>query len=467
MQRIATTWLVLFLAGAGGLASASAPPREPLPPVECVRLLRKARIAHIAGNTATELDALRAAAKSFPDEIAPIYALLAYDRDHGLPKEERPRLEAELEHALADPDRPLPTSILRQVARDPETSEKLILQIEGTIEDRVQEDGDEAPNPMLALQAELQHHLGRDQDAARTLTRLWRRTSDKETAWNLLRLDLELERWPEALEVLEEEKGLERDLWSTHLHLLARTGHTDEALALLDRHLQEIGDETGNGDGEDAEALDKDHYELDSAVQEIEDLAWTFRDAGQDDQAEALFRRALAAKPGDAGLEAVLLHLYSTGEERQAHAEEVARSWQEERDPQALLDEGTQRLAAGDAEGAADLLARAAPQFPRLEAPWFNLGMAAYRLERWDQVDKALKHAAELNPERAASFFFRGVALTHLERCGEAVGALEKALELDPKRTQAHYYLANCYRTLGRPDQAERHRKLYEAASSG
>ncbi len=483
MRRLATIWLGFALvatlagdlAGAERLFAESAAPREPLPPAACVRMLRSARIAHIAGDTAAELESLHAAAKAFPGEIAPIYALLAYDRDHGLPHEERPRLEAELERTLADLDRPLPTSILRQVARDPETSIELIRQIETNLEKRVPADGGDAPDSLLAFQAELQHRLGRDQDAARTLGRLWRRTGDEATAWNLFRLDLELERWPEALEILEKHEDLQEGLWSTHLHLLARAGRTDEALALVDRYLQKLDADAEDGasdaTGEDTAALDvndgADSYANTAAVRTIEDLAWSFRDAGDDAEAEKLFRRALARKPDDPHLEAILLHLYSSGEERQAQAEEVARAWKEERDPQALLDEGTQRLAAGDAEGAVDLLARAAPQFPRTEAPWFNLGMAAYRLESWTQVDTALQRAAELNPERAASFFFRGVALTHLDRCGDAVAALEKALELDPGRTQAHYYLAECYRTLGRPDLAERHRKLYEAASSG
>lgn len=159
----------------------------------------------------------------------------------------------------------------------------------------------------------------------------------------------------------------------------------------------------------------------------------------------------------------MLLHLYATEEERGEYAAAVSESWEEEVDPQKLLDEGTQRLAAGDAEGALDLLARAAPRFPNLEAPWFNLGMAAYRLERWEQAAKALGRAVELNPERAAAHFFRGVSLMHLERCGEAVDALERGVGLDPERTASHYYLMHCYRDLGRAEDAERHRRLYEA----
>jgi len=436
-----------------------------LPPVECVRLLRQARIDHLAGDTAAELDALHAAAERFPDEVDPAYSLLVYARDHGLPEDERQRFEERLGRRLDDLGQPLPPALLQQVALDPETDESLIGRIEASVARRLARDPGSVSDSLLGLQADLQQRLGKDADAAATLTRLWRRTGDTDTAWRLIHLDLGLERWSDALEVMESSDELKQELWITRLHLLTRTGALEEALALLDRQIDQVigprvGDLTDPGADTGIDTDDKTSAGL------LEELAWSFRDAGRDAEAETLFRRALDRAPGDPQLEAVLLHLYSSDAERQEHAEQVARSWAEERNPQALLNEGTRRLTTGDAEGALDLLVRAAPAFPNLEAPWFNLGMAAYRLERWSRVVEALGVAAQLNPDRAASFFFRGVALTHLERCGEAVDDLEQALALDPKRTQAHYYLAGCYRDLGRPEDAAREQALYETSTS-
>jgi len=469
-RRLVDPWSVALLAlvlgaTAGAPLGASPAPGEgaapAVPPVECVELLRAARIAHLEDDPAAELDSLHAAAERFPDEVAPTYSLLVYARDHGLPDEERRELEDRLEQRLADVERPLPPALLQQVALDPETDEALIRRIEASVARRLEAHPDAVTDSLLSLHAELQQRVGDDAAAVATLERLWRRTGDTGTAWTLIRLDLTLERWPEALEVLESVDELERQDWVLHMDLLARTGNLDEALALLDGHLDEIRPPTEKADiPETADGLERA-----SGVTLLERLAWSFRDAGRDATAEALFRRALAREPGDAELEAILLHLYSSGAERREHAAQVARGWEEESDPQALLDEGTQRLATGDAEGALDLLARAAPAFPNLEAPWFNLGMAAYRLERWPRVVEALGVATELNPQRAASFFFRGVALANLERCAEAVEELERAVALDPERTQAHYYLARCYRDLGQPEDAAREQALYETAA--
>ena len=468
LRLLASAWSIALLtlgATAGAPLGASPAPGEgaapAVPPVECVELLRTARIAHLEDDPAAELDSLHTAAERFPDEIAPTYALLVYARDHGLPDEERRGLEDRLQQRLADVERPLPPALLQQVALDPETDEALIRQIEASVARRLEADPGAVTDTLLSLHAELQQRVGDDAAAAATLERLFRRTGRTDTAWHLLRLQLGLERWSDALELLESVDELERENVVLHMRLLARTGFLDEALALLDRHLDDIQPPTAKADLPETDHL----AERGSGGGLIEDLAWSFRDAGRDAEAEALFRRALAREPGDAELEAILLHLYSSGAERREHAAQVARSWEEESDPQALLDEGTQRLATGDAEGALDLLARAAPAFPNLEPPWFNLGMAAYRLERWPRVVEALGVAIELNPERAASFFFRGIALANLERCAEAVEELERAVAIDPERTQAHYYLARCYRDLGQPEDAAREQALYETAA--
>ena len=120
------------------------------------------------------------------------------------------------------------------------------------------------------------------------------------------------------------------------------------------------------------------------------------------------------------------------------------------RDPQALLDEGTARLTNGDFEGAFELLQRAAPEFPALEAAWYNLGMVSYRA--WKNGSRRKRPSpGPTGSTRPApeSFFFRGIALQQLSRCSDAVQDLEKALALDPQRTDTHYYLATCYKALG------------------
>ena len=323
-----------------------------------------------------------------------------------------------------------------------------------------------APEPgedLLRLLAGLQERLGQETEAASTLRRLWESTGSEAVAWKLLHLYRKLDRLDDAVDLIQSVEEIRTYLWPTHVMALADAGDLDRAKEVLEEHIGRLGEGAPGPEAAGAAVVIGDDAIVHSHAPLVESLAWRFHDAGREAEAEALFRRAQAIAPSDAGLSAVLLHFYADEEEREARAAALERSWQETDDPRALLDEGTQRLAAGDTEGAFDLLRRAAPEYPGLEAPWYNLGMAAYRLERWSEAAEALARAIELNPDRAASVFFRGMALVNLERCAEAVEALERALELDPSRTQGHYYLAGCLRTLGRTAEAERHRALYEA----
>lgn len=450
----------LLLAAAGPLA-AEAEPRGDLPPEECVQKLRSAHLAAASGSTEAALEMLHAAAEACPGELAPIHALLEHDRVHGLPEGERQRLLDRLRRRLADPEQALSPAILQQLARDPGADQELLRELAEGVSRRLEAAAGEPSPGLLTVLAEIQTRMGDDEGAADTLERLRRRNGGKTVTDALIQLHLRLKRWPEALALIEAADARGETYRWLRIELLSELGRVEEARPEAERLAAELAEVRPDPERESPELL---AIERARAAELLERLAWSFVDTGRDAEAEALLRRALALVPDSPELAAALLHLYGTEEERRAHAAEVARGWEVETDPRALFDEGSQRLASGDAEGAFELLHRAAPRLPYLEAAWFNLGMAAYRLERWPEVVEALGRAARLNSSRSASFFFRGVALVYLERCDEAVAALERALELDPSRVQGHYYLAGCYRALGRGEEAERHRRRYEAA---
>ena len=136
-----------------------------------------------------------------------------------------------------------------------------------------------------------------------------------------------------------------------------------------------------------------------------------------------------------------------------------------ETDPRVLFEEGTNRLAEGDSAGAYDLLARAAPVLAS-EAAWYNLGISAFRLERWADAADALGHAAELNPARADTHFFRGHALVQTRSFTDAIAALTRSLELHPNRPMAHFDLALAYHETGQAELAAQHRKIYESSAT-
>jgi tetratricopeptide (TPR) repeat protein len=275
---------------------------------------------------------------------------------------------------------------------------------------------------------------------------------DEHLRWRCLSLDYQLERWPDVAEGLW--RMLENDPFFAHrmnyIEVLAKLGRYEELIRQLD--LLEKTD-------------DLQPEQLKAGMRKLLlQVAWDLRDAGVDEGAESIFRRLLAIDPENAEARNAILHLYSTEEERQAHRLALEARWGAETDAETLAHQGANLLAGGDAAGAFDLLKRAAEGLPDSELTWFNLGLAASRLERWEEVAGAMERAITLNPGRADGYLHRAAALQNLERCPEAIPLLEKALSLDGKLMQAHYYLYFCYHAVGDYEASGEHRKLYERA---
>jgi tetratricopeptide (TPR) repeat protein len=410
---------------------------------------------------------LHQAEAAFPDEIAPLNALLEYHGRHPLPAAESQRVREHLLARLGDPALVIPPGVIEQMAADPHADPATLRAMATKVAAQLG-DGASADPRLLAVLAGLQERLGDDAAALASWQRLWRTAGEERAIEPMLRLAAGLARWSDAADLLE---GLvdRGDVGFRRLYItaLGKLGRFDEVLRQLDLLIAEeapaeqaagIPEQTPIADPSGSARRGSDIADL------LEDTAWGLRDAGRDAEAEQLFRRALAYAPKSRELLAVLAQLYGSEQERAAAADALERRWQKVTDARVLLDEGTQRLASGDAAGALDLLKRAAPEYPKLEAPWYNLGIAAFKVHDWATAEMAYGHAAELNPARADSFYFRGVALTELERWSDAAAALSKALELDPGRVDAHYHLAVCYRRLGREAESAEQRKLYEAA---
>ena len=101
---------------------------------------------------------------------------------------------------------------------------------------------------------------------------------------------------------------------------------------------------------------------------------------------------------------------------------------------------------------------------PDDEIAWFNLGLCAVRLEKWEAAATALGHAIRINPDRAELHLNRGIALQQLGDYPDAIASLNRALELDSSLEQSHYYLYLCYTALNDLPSANEHRKLYDAS---
>ncbi len=443
-----------------------------LPAEECVRMMRGARIARMKEDAGAELAKLQAAFEACPDEIEPVYGLMGYYQRQQALDDFYQKFRSLLLERLQDPSDDLPIGVIEYLVRSPGAGGGELEAILGNVSRQVTKAAE--PDPaLMRIQAQLQQRLAQDDAAAGTLERLWKQTAADDVLWPLVQLYLKLERWQEAADLMAPQVAKDGHFRFSYVRVLGKLGRYHEALKQVELLASgtdgAVVRDAGGAPPSEAVALQFEGGYVIDVVQQpglfglLKGVAWDLRDQGQDQPAEQIFRGLLAQAPDDPEIQAIVLSLYASAEERQGHAEALANTWQSETDAIALFDEGTQRLTAGDAAGAIDLLRRAAPELPALEPAWYNLGMAAYRLEDWATVASAFGRAGELNPDRAQTFFFRGIALEKLDRCGEAVADLKRAAELDPDRALAHYYLAVCYRKQGNQTAAAAALKRYEA----
>jgi tetratricopeptide (TPR) repeat protein len=419
--------------------------------------LRSVRIALAEGRAADAIAEARRVAETYPAEIGPVLTLWEHHRAFGLPEEEAARLDALLVARVADPARALPPGTLSWLAARPQATPEELGGLERAMRQRLAGRPDDLE--LLRELSFVQLRLDRPADARATLGQILARAPDRRVRWDCAALDVGLERWESADQLLAELARESSDFFVDLLRtrVLAELGRLDELLPLL-----ESLEATPGLRPEPRAAGPKPSGLLDEAWRQILLAAWNLRDAGRDIEAERLFRRVVAARPDFDEASRAVLHLYATEEERRARdaAEQTHRAAIE--DPDDLLQEGSKLLAAGDVAGALPLLERAAAALPASEIAAFNLGLAATRLERWDVAERALARAVALNPARAEGALYLGVALRGLGRCADAIGSLDRALTLAPDLSAAHYYLYECHKALQHPADALRHRELYE-----
>jgi len=84
----------------------------------------------------------------------------------------------------------------------------------------------------------------------------------------------------------------------------------------------------------------------------------------------------------------------------------------------------------------------------------------------YDEAAARLREAIRIKPDDAALHVSLGLALRNAGRLAEAVEPLERALTLNAG-PEVHRHLADLYAALGRPDESQRHRALYEARLRG
>lgn len=415
---------------------------QDVPPESLVRELREARIAIARGDRGKARDLLKASVAAHPKEILPILALSAYYHQTEPDPEELAGLRVMLRQRLSDPEAALPSGSIRALVEDPEVSDEDLVLVRKAIEARLES----SPNDVSLLDAlaRLRHRIGDTAGERAALDRLLKLRPSEYLLWKCADLDRSLGRWESMITLLRRIREGSGDTPWIRLELtraLGKTGHYEDMM-------------------KEAEPLAADPTLRLVACAWLVTAAWSLRDAERPEDAERTFRKALELDPANAEARDAVLYFYASEQERRALAAAQQDKWSHQEDPFALQTEGVSRLSAGDTKGAYELLKRCVEKLPDSETAWFNFGLAAFRLERWEDARKAMDRAASIKPDFPNAHLNLGAALQKLDRCTEAISELTRALSLDPSLRQAHVYLYHCYKARGDELNASREMKL-------
>jgi Flp pilus assembly protein TadD len=97
----------------------------------------------------------------------------------------------------------------------------------------------------------------------------------------------------------------------------------------------------------------------------------------------------------------------------------------------------------------------------------FQQGRAHLKRGMAAQATVALEKAKRREPEKASIREALGIAYFRIRRWEEAEGEFRKALELSPVNDYAHYALGRCLEKQGRQQEANGHYKLASSLRPG
>ena len=229
--------------------------------------------------------------------------------------------------------------------------------------------------------------------------------------------------------------------------LLAR--HPADALASLDR-IQ----------------ADKPEY-----VQALKVKAKALYLLARDAEAEDTLKRASARAPSDAEIPYSLGRIYYQ-QSRHAEAAEMFRraTAMDARDYKAWDNLGLAAEALGDVAQAQQHYLKAISlvykDHPEYDVVYANFADLLIKLGNFQRAFDLAAEAAQRNPGEPRNFFLAGKALVQAGRSDLAVRWFEQAIKLDPDYPEPHYLLSQAFRKLGRPADADRELKSFQAATA-
>lgn len=416
------------LIGAALLASTLTWPGEesPLPTEEIALRLRAARIAGLQGNVEDQQVILEAIAREHPEDNSALIALLDLATSLPAGSDAAGRAREALRRLLLDPGRRAPASVMQAFAFDMKTPEQDLHRLAAILSARsLQPPVD--PDIFLLL-AGIQERLALPQEARATLGRLLEASGDPEVRQRCIHLDIELERWEDALALLTTQRSLigPDKLRLPAILVFAALGRTKE----LDAEVAALG----------KDELLVTHHVLPLLVE----VGFSLHDGGLTERAREWFDLLQEKFTDDPTLAMIRSSLYG----REA-GPGGAGDRTSERAPFDILNEGTALLSAGEAHAAYPLLERAAELLGDNDLAWFNLGLASADLQRWERAEAAFDRSFLLNPRFVRALVQRAQARLRLGRIPEATDDATRALEMDPRSKAAVLILHHCAKARG------------------
>jgi protein O-GlcNAc transferase len=188
------------------------------------------------------------------------------------------------------------------------------------------------------------------------------------------------------------------------------------------------------------------------------DPALTHHRAGRLDEAEAIYRRIIAADPPDPAHSDALHLLGVLLGQRGKHADAIAYIDQAiARSPQAALFHNSLGNALRDADQLADAIAayeHALRLNPDSGEAWSNLGNALREADRLDESLHAHTQAVRLLPQSAEAQNNLGITLRKRGELPSAIAAFEQAIAIRPEYPEALNNLGSARRAVGNVDGA-------------
>jgi tetratricopeptide (TPR) repeat protein len=464
-RKIAALLLTVVACVAATRAEDVAERSGALPSAECLQLQREARIALMRSNEEEALGKLEQAVERCERKLGPLAELLRLLG--GLPGREEAldRARARLFESFAEIEEaghPAVLSEIRRVLSAESVDERTLQQVERTL-NRFVEAREDPGSEVLDLLLSVQLRHGDTEGARKTVSRRLP-TADPNgdlDVW-LVALDLEIEaeRWQAALDTIEKlPPGIRNAAWMRGLRVrvLGALGRHDEMLEQAEPLLAGLGK---HGIGVPGGGLSKQQAR--QALAGLKQAAWRLYDDGEEAASERMFRWLAERVPQDKEVQAVLAHLFVDEAERKARADELAEKWERTRDPDALLQEGSARLSAGDPEAAYPLLVRATALAPEADIAWYNRGLAALSLEHWEDAEEAFTEVLALRPDMVDAAYGRGQARVQLEEFEAALADLQQVVEAAPGRTAPWYYVYKCHSALGNAAEAKQALERYQ-----